>query len=111
MSVYTAYTGYKEKIEEGMFSEGYIHLIQPICIRAQTGTHQRFCLQLIFYVVHLRKRVYTAYIAYKRKQEKATFCKDYVHYGPVYIMLYVGAVKYLMITDNIIILHFLVFQF
>ena len=39
-------TEYKGKIEEDIFSEGYIYLIQPIYIRGQIGTHQRFCLQL-----------------------------------------------------------------
>ena len=66
ISTYTAYTGYKGKIEEDMFLEGYIHLIQPIYIRVQISIQQRFCLQLIFYVEHLRIHGYTVYIAYKR---------------------------------------------
>ena len=67
ISAYTAYTGNKGKTEEDMFSEGYIHPIQPIYIRVQISTQQRFCLQLIFYVMHLRKSIYTVDIAYKGK--------------------------------------------
>ena len=67
ITAYTAYTWYKWKIEEDMFLERYIHLIQSINIRVQISTHQRFCLQLIVYVVHRRNRGYTAYIANKRK--------------------------------------------
>ena len=88
-----------------MFSKGYLHLTQPIYIRVQIGTHQRFCLQLIFYIVHLRKHGYTAYIAYKRNK-KATFCKDYVHcLLPIYILLQVGTIAYLVITENNLILY------
>ena len=49
ISAYTANTGYKGKKEEDMFSKGYIHLVQPICIRAQIATHQNFCPQIMFY--------------------------------------------------------------
>ena len=67
ISACTAHTWYKGKIEEYIISEGYIHIIQPIYIRIQIGTHQGFCLQLMFYVVHRKKRGYSAFIAYKGK--------------------------------------------
>ena len=90
ISTYTAYTGYKVKIEKDMFLEGYIHLIQPIYIRVQISTHQRFCVKVIFYVVYLRK-VGTLRTLVKENIEKATFCKEYVHYiQPIYIMLQVS---------------------
>ena len=53
-----SYTGYKGKIEKDMFFEEYIHLIQPIYMTVQIGTHQRVCLQLIFYIVHLSLSTY-----------------------------------------------------
>ena len=58
ITAYTAYTGYKGKIEKDMFFEEYIHLIQPIYMTVQIGTHQRVCLQLIFYIVHLSLSTY-----------------------------------------------------
>ena len=73
ISVYNAYKGYKGKIEGDMFLEGYIHLIQPAYIRVQTTQLQKFCLQLIFYVAHLRRRGYIVNIANKRKYKRATF--------------------------------------
>ena len=77
ISAYTAYTGYKGKIEEDMFSESYIHLMHPVYIRVQNGTHQRFCLQLIFYAVHLRKRGYTAYNLVSNVRSIPTFSEMY----------------------------------
>ena len=67
ISGFTAFTGYKGKIEKSMFSKADIHLIQPIDIKEQIATHQNFCLKLIFSIEHLRKHGYTAYIAYKKK--------------------------------------------
>ena len=44
----------------------YLHTLQ-------IGTHIRFCLQLIFHIVHLRKRGYTACIVFKRKKKRSPF--------------------------------------
>ena len=51
----------------------YLSLIHPIYIRVQIGTHHRTCLLVIIYVVHLGKRGYTAYIAYKIVRSVTTF--------------------------------------
>ena len=47
ITAYTAYTGYKGKIEEDMFSEGYIYLIQPIYIRTQIRHAKEFAANIL----------------------------------------------------------------
>ena len=56
----------------------------------------------------ISEKVFTLWILLTRenRKEKATFCKDYVHcLRTIYIMLQVGTFKYLMITDNILVVH------
>ena len=78
MCDYIAYTRPKGKLEENMFLKGYEHLVQPISFRVQTGTHHSLFLLVIFYIVHLKLCVYSAYIV-TNENRNAKLCKDYVH--------------------------------
>ena len=56
ITAYTAYAEYKEKIEKRHVFRGYIRPIPQFYKPIQIGTHQRFCLQLVFHIWHLRER-------------------------------------------------------
>ena len=70
---------YKGKIEKDIFSEGNIHLIQPIYIKASIGTHQRFkVLSAANILCCASQKTWIHYVhCLQEKIEKATFGKEF----------------------------------